>query len=144
MPILVGKVTMWGPHVYRMSGICTLWFSLFANVLPFLCNKWEWSMPKVSWGSFTHGSVWRKLNEKEVMMRRGRVPHDVLVGCQASEVMSIVTLVNYAERSSFGTRQIPHRVFVCIMKPRVRDQKSKRQVPGVQSDMYNQTRQMRQ
>ena len=25
-----------------------------------------------------HGSVWRKLNTKEVMMRRRRVPHDVL------------------------------------------------------------------
>ena len=57
------------------------------------------------------------------------------VGCrQASEVMSSVTLVNYAKRSSFGTRRIPHRAFVYIMKPRVRDQKSKRQVPGVQSD----------
>ena len=48
--------------------------------------------------------------------------------------MSSVTLVNYVERSSFGTRRIPHRAFVYIMKPRVRDQKSKRQVPGVQSD----------
>ena len=86
-------------------------------------------MPKASWGSFMHGSVWRKLNAKEVMMRRRRVPHDVLR--QASEVMSSVTLVNYAERSSFETRRIPHHEFVCIMNPRVRDQKSKRQVPGV-------------
>ena len=45
--------------------------------LPFLCNKKEWSMPQVSWRSFTHGSVWRKLSAKEVMMGRRWVPHEV-------------------------------------------------------------------
>ena len=26
---------MWGLHVYRVSGICTVWFSLFASFYPF-------------------------------------------------------------------------------------------------------------
>ena len=52
-----------------------------------------------------HGSVWRKLNTKEVMMRRRRVPHDVLGADRLVRSGAVSVLMNYAEKSSLKTRR---------------------------------------
>ena len=77
---------------------------------------------------------WRvkEVDAKGVMIRQ-TVGSTQRVGYadRASEVISSVDLVNYAKMSSFGIRRIPHDMVFCMMKPKVRDRKSKRQVPGV-------------
>ena len=52
-----------------------------------------------------HGSVWRKLNTKKVMMRRRRVPHDVLGADRLVRSGAVSVLMNYAEKSSLKTRR---------------------------------------